>query len=170
MKSLARSTDPGVRPSPSISATVYPRGYKAMGNDGNMWEIIVDSRGTHRWKKMSGQVYQMVSDEPSEIELTQKKLIAAAELLIEDDPSEREAIRDIFKKKLIELQKSADLHGDYGQQKYGKAAQMVRDFLRKMYKDGGRVDAKKEMFRKALQSGYRPEDTNKHLTQRLNEL
>lgn len=170
MKSIARSTDPGVRPSPSISATVYPRGYKAMGNDGNMWEIIVDSRGTHRWKKLSGQVYQTVSNEPSEIEVKTKKLISAAQLLIEDDPSETEEVRNIFKKKLIELQKQADLYGDYGEQKYGTATQMVRDFLRKMYKEGGRVEAKKDMFRKALESGYRTDDTKSHLTQRLNEL
>lgn len=41
----------GYRPSPSISATAYPRGFKMIGNDGNMWEISVDSRGVHRWTK-----------------------------------------------------------------------------------------------------------------------
>lgn len=41
----------GMRPSPSISATAYPRGFKMIGNDGNMWEISVDSRGVHRWTK-----------------------------------------------------------------------------------------------------------------------
>lgn len=41
----------GYRPSPSISATAYPRGFKMIGNDGNMWEISLDSRGVHRWTK-----------------------------------------------------------------------------------------------------------------------
>lgn len=41
----------GFRPSPSISATAYPRGFKMIGNDGNMWEIALDSRGVHRWTK-----------------------------------------------------------------------------------------------------------------------
>ena len=63
MKTISRSTDAAVRPSPSISATVYPRGYRARGNDGNMWEIIVDSRGTHRWKKLASDagIYQATS-------------------------------------------------------------------------------------------------------------
>jgi hypothetical protein len=43
----------GMRPSPSISATAYPRGFKMIGNDGNMWEISLDSRGVHRWTKSS---------------------------------------------------------------------------------------------------------------------
>jgi hypothetical protein len=43
----------GMRPSPSISATAYPRGFKMIGNDGNMWEIALDSRGVHRWTKSS---------------------------------------------------------------------------------------------------------------------
>jgi hypothetical protein len=43
----------GFRPSPSISATAYPRGFKMIGNDGNMWEIALDSRGVHRWKRTS---------------------------------------------------------------------------------------------------------------------
>jgi hypothetical protein len=41
----------GMRPSPSISATAYPKGFKMIGNDGNLWEISVDSRGVHRWTK-----------------------------------------------------------------------------------------------------------------------
>lgn len=169
MKSIERSTDARVRPSPGISATVYPRGYKARGNDGNMWEIIVDSRGTHRWKKLPG--FQMMDKSgPSEIEIKTKKQIAGAELLIEDDPESKDEVREIFERKLVDLQKQADMFGDYGEQRYGSAAKMVVDFLRKMYKEGGRIQQKKELFRSALESGYRPDATNKHLTQRLNEL
>lgn len=169
MKTIERSTDASVRPSPSISATVYPRGYKARGNDGNMWEIIVDSRGTHRWKKLPGFV-TMYKDEPSEIEVKTKKQISGAELLLEDDPASKDEIREIFERKLLELQKQADIFGDYGDQKYGKASQMIRNFLRQMYKAGGRVEQKKELFRSALNSGYRTDATQKHLIKRLNEL
>jgi|GEM_PF-6523692 len=48
---IERSHNKNERPSPSISATVYPEGYKMIGNDGNLWEIHIDSRGTHRWVK-----------------------------------------------------------------------------------------------------------------------
>jgi hypothetical protein len=50
-KSILRSTDMAKRPSPSVSATIYPEGYRMEGNDGNMWVIATDSRGVHRWKK-----------------------------------------------------------------------------------------------------------------------
>ncbi len=51
-RDVSRSTDASKRPSPSISATVYPEGYQMTGNDGNMWIIGVDNRDIHRWKKM----------------------------------------------------------------------------------------------------------------------
>lgn len=54
MRTIERSTDRSLRPSPSISATVYPKGYRMRGNDGNLWEIIIDSRGVHRWQKVRG--------------------------------------------------------------------------------------------------------------------
>lgn len=49
---VIRSTDASVRPSPSISATIFDVGTKMRGNDGNIWEIIEDSRGVRRWKKI----------------------------------------------------------------------------------------------------------------------
>jgi len=52
---ITRSTDVSVRKSPSISATVYDKGYKMIGNDGNLWEIVIDSRGVHRWQKSHGE-------------------------------------------------------------------------------------------------------------------
>lgn len=48
----------GMRPSPSVSATAYPEGYKMIGNDGNMWKIALNSRGIHRWVKVSGASYE----------------------------------------------------------------------------------------------------------------
>lgn len=48
---VVRSSDAAVRPSPSISATIYPEGYEMEGNDGNTWKISVASNGVHRWIK-----------------------------------------------------------------------------------------------------------------------
>ena len=49
---VVRSSDPNVRPSPSVSATIFDVGTRMMGNDGNQWEITEDSRGVRRWKKI----------------------------------------------------------------------------------------------------------------------
>ena len=49
--SIERSHNKFERPSPSISATIYPQGHRMIGNDGNVWEIHLDSRGVHRWVK-----------------------------------------------------------------------------------------------------------------------
>lgn len=182
MKSIERSTDPGVRPSPSVSATVYPRGYRARGNDGRMWEIIVDSRGTHRWKKLSSFGPQKGSDTsgyqpsqsekqgPSDIEIKTKKQIDGIEMIIEDDPSSKEEMTEILEKKLLALEKLYDMYGDYREEKYGKAAQLIRDYLRKIYKEGGRVQQKKQLFQEALQSGYQSDRSKDHLLKRMQEL
>ena len=52
--SFIRSEDVSVRKSPSVSATVYQPGTKKIGNDGNLWVIVRDSRGVQRWQKYSG--------------------------------------------------------------------------------------------------------------------
>ena len=40
------------RPSPSVSATAHSVGTVKKGNDGNKWEIVATSSGTHRWLKL----------------------------------------------------------------------------------------------------------------------
>lgn len=50
-----RSTDKDKRPSPSISATIFPVGHIMEGNDGNMWQINEDSRGIHRWGRVKAE-------------------------------------------------------------------------------------------------------------------
>lgn len=37
------------RRSPPISATTRPRGYIAIGNDGNVWKVALTKSGIHRW-------------------------------------------------------------------------------------------------------------------------
>jgi len=177
MKTISRSTDAAVRPSPSVSATVYPRGYRARGNDGNMWEIIVDSRGTHRWKKLASGagIYQATSPSPamkpkaqlSNIETMVQKQLEGARLLMEDDPSLKEDIMASLEKKM----EGYDLLG-YDEPEYSKAAKMIHDFLREKFKEGGKIalkQKKKELFESALESTNRPEN-QKHLEERLKNL
>jgi len=40
------------RPSPSDSATLYEVGFKKKGNDGNMYEVVVNKNNIKRWKKI----------------------------------------------------------------------------------------------------------------------
>jgi hypothetical protein len=42
-----------LRKSPTESATKFNMGTKKLGNDGNMWIIIANALGVHRWKKIS---------------------------------------------------------------------------------------------------------------------
>ena len=52
-KRTKRKTD---RKSPSESATLFPKGTKKKGNDGNMWIITVTKKGVHRWSKYNDKV------------------------------------------------------------------------------------------------------------------
>ena len=45
-----------MRPSPSESATNFKVGFRKNGNDGTIWEIVANSNGTHRWKRL-GKAY-----------------------------------------------------------------------------------------------------------------
>lgn len=42
------------RPSPSVSATLYPPGTKRKGNDGLMWTTKENCNGVPRWVRMGG--------------------------------------------------------------------------------------------------------------------
>jgi MoxR-like ATPase len=54
--SLQTSKDPlnimaskATRPSPTISATLFPSGHQLIGNDGRLWKVAINSAGIHRW-------------------------------------------------------------------------------------------------------------------------
>ena len=48
-KTVQSNTNTNTRKGPSESATAFSVGTVKMGNDGNMWKIIITSTGTHRW-------------------------------------------------------------------------------------------------------------------------
>jgi hypothetical protein len=39
------------RKGPSVSATLFPEGTNKIGNDGNMWTVVLTKKGVHRWVK-----------------------------------------------------------------------------------------------------------------------
>jgi len=41
------------RKAPTASATLFKRGTIKIGNDGNKWSIVTDTRGVQRWQKMN---------------------------------------------------------------------------------------------------------------------
>ena len=55
-KGGARKTLRLDRKGPSESATLFPKGTKRVGNDGNMWIITVNKKGVHRWSKDNDKV------------------------------------------------------------------------------------------------------------------
>lgn len=55
-KGGARKTLRLDRKGPSESATLFPKGTKKKGNDGNMWIITVTKKGIHRWSKYNDKV------------------------------------------------------------------------------------------------------------------
>ena len=48
-----KSTPKTMRPSPSVSATLYPEGKTMRGNDGNLWKIAKTKDGVKRWNKVT---------------------------------------------------------------------------------------------------------------------
>jgi hypothetical protein len=48
-----KSTPKTMRPSPSVSATLYPVGKTMRGNDGNLWKIAKTKDGVKRWNKVT---------------------------------------------------------------------------------------------------------------------
>ena len=72
-----------VRQGPSESATLFSKGTTKLGNDGNMWTIVVTDSGVHRWSRVKNKTVKSktvknktVLSEPLENEnITQETLI-----------------------------------------------------------------------------------------------
>lgn len=52
----------GLRPSPSQHASDTPVGTEMMGNDGNMWKVVMAANGVKRWAKISSADPRAISD------------------------------------------------------------------------------------------------------------
>lgn len=53
----------GLRPSPTDSATMYTKGTKMVGNDGNYWMVIETKNGVKRWNKVGEVPSDVVEEE-----------------------------------------------------------------------------------------------------------
>lgn len=157
MSTISRSSDVSIRKSPSISATVYPKGYAMRGNDGEVWEIILDSRGTHRWQKK-----RLTEQEKAEIIRKVRNSIKGMKMLIEDDPSLKEELEAKAKKRLEVFENDRN----------EEAAKLMREFLRESFKLGGKVQKmgeKEKMYRKALDKTISKSERI-YLIKKLNEI
>ena len=59
-----------IRQGPTESATLFSEGTTKLGNDGNMWIIIVTDSGVHRWSRINKQTSK--PSKPSKINKTIK--------------------------------------------------------------------------------------------------
>ena len=106
------------RKGPSESATAFSVGTVKMGNDGNMWKIIITSTGTHRWSviksnngttkknktvknktvKTRSSVYADASIEPNkkDISLTELKKLATKYKVLSSGKSKSQLALLIF--------------------------------------------------------------------------
>lgn len=50
MGSIKSDNNKKIRPSPKTSATLYKKGTKKTGNDGNIWKVVENINGVKRWK------------------------------------------------------------------------------------------------------------------------
>lgn len=51
-----------VRQGPSESATLFSKGTTKLGNDGNMWTIVVTDSGVHRWSRVKNKTNKTVKN------------------------------------------------------------------------------------------------------------
>jgi hypothetical protein len=105
------------------------------GNDGNMWVIIVDSRGVHRWQKYYEAPKKSYLDRV-------KSSIQAMRILMEDDPSQFDDIKASLDKKIYRLELLEDEDKEIQESIY-----LLKRFRAESFKFGGQV----KMYQKALE-------------------
>ena len=157
---IVRSTDIEVRKSPSISATVYPKGYAMIGNDGNIWEIMLDNRGVHRWQRQ-----KLSEQQKKELIEKLKRQIRAYKMLVEDDYEIKYELEQKVKNKIKEFEHHHD-------EVSKDSARLLREFLRSSFAHGGRIDQlneKKKMYESALSNTSSPAQKEYYI-KKINEL
>ena len=82
-----------IRQGPAESATLFSEGTTRMGNDGNMWMIVVTDAGVHRWSRINKQSSK--SDKPGK----------SNNKTIKNKTSFYEPVKDISQETLIKMTK-----------------------------------------------------------------
>lgn len=79
------------RPSPTASATLFPKGHLLEGNDGRMYKVLITAAGVHRWTPVSngsrgGRVVTVVDNggRPFRVHLTSVSGPGTAEVDVRD--------------------------------------------------------------------------------------
>jgi hypothetical protein len=70
-----------VRQGPSESATLFSKGTTKLGNDGNMWTIVVTDSGVHRWSRVKKQTNKTVKNKTVLSEPLEKENISQETLI-----------------------------------------------------------------------------------------
>jgi hypothetical protein len=158
-----RTQDSVKRPSPSVSATIFPKGYKMEGNDGHIWEITIASNGVHRWKKVSDLVSKAEDGEEIDEVYNQAKkqfsstLEKLSDLKVGDLINESEIngnyddSSELYKEKDSYVLEYANRHGDIVKYKVIAILKNPVEALQKRYE----LESKNEGHN--LQVHWRPE-------------
>ena len=64
-----------VRQGPTESATLFSEGTNRLGNDGNMWTIVVTDSGVHRWSRVKNKTKTVLSEPLENKNISQETLI-----------------------------------------------------------------------------------------------
>lgn len=90
-----------IRQGPTESATLFSEGTTKLGNDGNMWIIVLTESGVHRWSRINKQSNKSgksgKSDKPSKPNKTNKT--------IKNKTSFYEPVEDISQEALVKMTK-----------------------------------------------------------------
>ena len=94
-----------IRQGPAESATLFSEGTTKLGNDGNMWIIVVTDAGVHRWSRINKQTSN--SDKPGKTDKPGKsdKPSKPNNKTIKNKTSFYEPVKDISQETLIKMTK-----------------------------------------------------------------
>jgi hypothetical protein len=110
---ILRSSNPEKRPSPSVSATIYPEGYEMEGNDGNTWVISIDSRGVHRWKRLKAEDgVELEGGEQHSIEQPKEKIATSETELFTFNDSDTKGVESYYRFK-EDIDRADDIYFDF---------------------------------------------------------
>ena len=90
-----------IRQGPTESATIFNEGTTKLGNDGNMWIIVVTDAGVHRWSRINKQTNKSSkSDKPGKSSKSDK-----INKTIKNKTSFYEPVNDISQETLVKMTK-----------------------------------------------------------------
>ncbi len=108
---------------PKHSAFLYPKGHKLIGQDGDIWCVIIDNRGINRWEKVKN---------PKKNLERLKYSIQAMKFLLNEEPDEVDNINIILENRIENLV-------NVGDDDSKEALHIYRQFKDEVFAMGGRI-------------------------------